>query len=40
MKTKQTSPIPTTIDELESVRTHGRNSRESLFEFHFLFYIR
>jgi hypothetical protein len=23
MKTKQTSPIPTTIDEQESVRNHG-----------------
>jgi hypothetical protein len=31
MKTKQTSPIPTTIDEQESLPNHGTNFYEILF---------
>ena len=40
MKAKQTSPIPTTIDEQESIRTDGIDESHSKTPFDFPLFIR
>ena len=39
MKTKQTSPIPTTIDEQESVRNHGKYFDRNFIWFAFYYLL-